>query len=67
MNLDLEPIRERWEKYGIDNRGQWQPSAVGWNGAAHCSAGDVPALIAEVERLRAELVDARFGLEENPS
>ena len=55
--LDIEAIRSRWEKYGIDNRASGQVAAFGWNGAAHASAGDVPALLAE--EAGAEIRDAR--------
>lgn len=62
--LDIEAIRARWEKYGIDNRGSGPVAAFGWNGAAHASAGDVPALLEQLERDRAALGEAVASVRE---
>lgn len=57
--LDIEAIHRRAAAVGRDNR-RVEPAGVGWHGAAHASAGDVPALLAEVERLIVEGRNAQF-------
>lgn len=52
-DLDLSPIRERFNRRAMVGRGFGYDPVV----AAGASADDVPALIAEVERLRAALLE----------
>lgn len=53
--LDLDAVRTRAEWYRANSDARGSVGAYGWAAAAINSADDVPALLAEVERLRAKL------------
>lgn len=57
--LDLDAVRTRAEWYRANSDARGSVGAYGWAAAAINSAEDVPALLAEVERLRVELAAAR--------